>query len=636
MILRYTVDLETCYKEIDGKEVARVWLWGLIKVAEKPSGFKHGTCLDSLMKEFLLRTSNMEFYFRNLSYDGGYIVDWLLKNGYEHTDKRLVCNSSAHRARYPEKYFEGSKGFNTLVSGEGTWYQIEIKTGEKRTCVIRDSLKLLPFSIADTAKMLDYEIQKGEIDYDSYRDVDHVPTEDELKYQYDDVWIDAKALNDVIFSNGYTSMTIGSNAMAEYMRSLDEQTPKWKKSKAEKFKFFYPLVEPEIDQKIREAYFGGFTYANPLYKGIDINERIVVLDVNSMYPHVLRNMMLPYGEPFTHEGDYEDLNDKLKERYPLYIQKFEAYSIKLKKGMVPTVLSKTKVFGGGENYITEAYDVRLSLTNLDLERMFEHYDVEMYEPIEFVAFRAKKGLFDGFIDKWMKVKKEGEGALRTLAKLMLNSLYGKFGSRVLVTGKEPYICETTNKVLWRDIPPQLKKAVYTATATFCTSYARQILFSAINDNIDRFLYADTDSIHLLGDETPNIEVDPKELGAWKIEGYATKGRYLCPKRYIENMEGYIKKNNKSFEELYEEISENHNMSNYSLEDFKKDNKDKETLRYEYNHVCAGGMPKKMQGEIKYEDFTYDFETDEKLQRKVVDGGVILKKGKFTFANARQK
>ena len=45
-------------------------------------------------------------------------------------------------------------------------------------------------------------------------------------------------------------------------------------------------------------------------------------------------------------------------------------------------------------------------------------------------FKAIKGLFTNYVDYWteqkIKAKKENNGALYTIAKLMLNSLYGKF------------------------------------------------------------------------------------------------------------------------------------------------------------------------------------------------------------------
>ena len=53
---------------------------------------------------------------------------------------------------------------------------------------------------------------------------------------------------------------------------------------------------------------------------------------------------------------------------------------------------------------------------------------------------------------------------------------------------------------------------------FVTAYARRKLLTSIAEVWDRFLYCDTDSIHLKGWGQPNgIDVDKYRLGAWKEE-----------------------------------------------------------------------------------------------------------------------
>ncbi len=55
------------------------------------------------------------------------------------------------------------------------------------------------------------------------------------------------------------------------------------------------------------------------------------------------------------------------------------------------------------------------------------------------------GLFTKYIDKWIEVKNHGtltgNKGERTRAKLMLNSLYGKFSTKLDVRNKYPYIDE---------------------------------------------------------------------------------------------------------------------------------------------------------------------------------------------------
>ena len=80
----------------------------------------------------------------------------------------------------------------------------------------------------------------------------------------------------------------------------------------------------------------------------------------------------------------------------------------------------------------------------------------------------------------------------------------------------------------------LGSSVYLPIATFITSYAKQYLVKAINNNYNRFLYCDTDSLHLYGTEEPKgMKVDSKEYGAWDNEMDFDDFKYLSPKRYAE-------------------------------------------------------------------------------------------------------
>src|SRR5699024_11746891 len=78
-----------------------------------------------------------DVYFHNLKFDGSFIVNWLLKNGWEFST-------------------EGMPGtFNVLISSMGQWYSIDIVMGyrgkRKLHTVVYDSLKKLPFPIKTIA-----------------------------------------------------------------------------------------------------------------------------------------------------------------------------------------------------------------------------------------------------------------------------------------------------------------------------------------------------------------------------------------------------------------------------------------------------------------------------------------------------
>ncbi|MFX3691185.1 hypothetical protein ACJBQV_10245, partial [Streptococcus suis] len=84
-----------------------------------------------------------------------------------------------------------------------------------------------------------------------------------------------------------------------------------------------------------------------------------------------------------------------------------------------------------------------------------------------------------------------------------------------VTGKIPVLEDNRVKLILGDL--QTREPVYTAVGVFITSYARNITVRAAQQNFDRFIYADTDSLHLLGTELPDIDIHPTRMGAWKQE-----------------------------------------------------------------------------------------------------------------------
>lgn len=135
-----------------------------------------------------------------------------------------------------------------------------------------DSLKIIPFSVSEIAKAFNLPISKLEIDYNKPRKKKPRLTKQEKDYIRNDVLIVAKALN-VLFNEGLTKMTQGSNALADYKKIIN----KWQ------FKKYFPELEIDIDSDLRKSYKGGFTYLNPLYKDKEVGKG-VVLDVNSLYP----------------------------------------------------------------------------------------------------------------------------------------------------------------------------------------------------------------------------------------------------------------------------------------------------------------------------------------------------------------
>ena len=579
---KFTADFETNVDEND----CRVWAYAICEV-DDPSNFVYGNNIDDFINWCANKKENYLIWFHNLKYDGEYIISYLLHNGYE-------C--------IKDKKDRHDKSFTCLISDMGQWYSIEIFFDTKNKkhinkVTIYDSLKILNFSVEQIAKDFNLPIQKLTIDYKEKREIGHVLTEQEINYIRNDVEIMARALA-IMFQEDLTKMTIGSDALSNY------------KKINKNFNKYFPTLPFEIDKDIRRSYKGGFTYLNDIYKGAETGAGIV-FDKNSMYPAKMMYEKMPFGDPIFFDGKYEE--DML---YPLYVQTLSCI-FELKDGMLPTIQIKNNLSFIPNEYVksSDGDIVTLTLTNIDLEMFLEHYNVYELEYHSGWKFRAIKGLFTEYIDYWtdkkIQAKKDNNGAMYRISKLMLNSLYGKYGLNPIVRSKFPYL-DDDGVVKYGMYESEIRDSIYLPIATFITSYARRDIIESsqkIRDysmkkyGKDLYVYSDTDSIHCLLDEEKDIdelkqilEIDDYKLGAWKLESKFKKGKYLRQKCYIE---------------------------------------------LDYNeklNVTVAGLPKKIGDLITFDNFKVGFTTEnidtnddrKKLTYKHVKGGVLLVETDFTI------
>lgn len=493
-------------------EDCRVWGWGLAFI-ESPDD----VIIDQDIAQFIDFISGMDStcYFHNLKFDGRFILDWLLNNRYQ-----LDTSGDFDLVR-------GS--FKCLISDMGRFYSLTVKWWNGNTTEFRDSLNKIPLPVARIATAFKLGEVKGDIDYHTYRPVGHILTDEERDYIRRDVSIVAKAMVQTLEA-GMLKLTVASDSLAHYKELMGKRFDK-----------LFPILSHEMDAEIRRAYRGGFTYADPRFKGC-LTRSGIVLDVNSLYPAVMKNELIPYGEP-----QYQDGKVTPDDSFPLTIFSI-TFTASLKPNHIPCIQIKGSSIFAATEYLTDILEpTTLMMTNVDFELYSDHYDMDILEWGGGWRFRAKRGLFDEYINKWAKIKEESVGGMREIAKLHLNSLYGKFATNPNVSSKIPVLRDGVVRLV-RGADDQ-RDPVYTAAGVFITSHARNLTIRAAQDNYDVFAYADTDSLHLIKDSAHLVGRDPKtvtaeelgigldvhptRMGAWKFEYAFDKAFYIRPKAYLE-------------------------------------------------------------------------------------------------------
>lgn len=450
-----------------------------------------------------IQSHNMRMSFHNLKFDGSFILDYMLKNGYEHVETRGLENNQ----------------FKTLISDDGKFYSITIRHDNGVTTDLVDSLKKLNMSVAVVAKSFNLPEGKGDMDYELERPVGYEPTPEEMDYLRRDVSIMGKAMSQVKAS-GMTRLTVASDSLSEYKAIVGDKT----------FNRVFPILSYDMDKEIRRSYRGGFTHADTRFQ-LQKTGAGSVFDVNSLYPSVMYNRIMPYGLP-QWQHDFPETT----ERFPLSIFGV-TFTAKLKPNHIPCIQVKAGSIYNPAEYLTEIVEpTTLVMTNIDLALYMDHYDMDILSFDGGWRFRATTGLFADYIDKWSQIKAESTGGLREIAKLHLNALYGKFGSNPNVQSKIPYLED--NRVKYRLGEPERRPPVYTAVSVFTTSYGRDLTIRAAQANYSTFAYADTDSLHLLTQDAPvGLEIDPHAMGAWKHEYNFKHGMYVRSKMYLEQVQG---------------------------------------------------------------------------------------------------
>lgn len=374
-----------------------------------------------------------------------------------------------------------------------------------------------------------FGIQKQDIDMDN---LDKIP--DKIVAEY--CMNDSRTLTNVLkfyynfvkeYDLGNFKMTIASQAITAYRHRFMNKDL---------------LIHTNNDILMMEmaSYHGGRCEAFVIGK----REKVYKLDVNSMYPYVMKKFKyptMPVSKKILTNISTNRIKQLLKDGYYVLAD----CTVYLNK---PLLASKNKKLVFPKGRLNEV------ITSPEIEFLFKHPDAGRIIAFNKVVVYEQNYIFKEYIDCFypLKVNSVDNKPVEAMAKLFLNSLYGKFAQRG--NGKTDIVIDEMEKITMLNILNDIGKLsidgpngekfiklgdnLYKITgsdeplardsipiiSSTVTAYARIYLFELMEiAGKGNFYYCDTDSLFVNERGFINLYknnmIDMVELGKIKLEGF---------------------------------------------------------------------------------------------------------------------
>lgn len=390
----------------------------------------------------------------------------------------------------------------TIINGRISKFKID-------NVEFRDSFNIIPVALAN--------YKKDEIDYNIFESEEREkPKNKKLISDYlqsDCVYL-YEIVKKFLDKNGLT-MTLASSAMKQWRKMSGLNNPETDKMFHDLFKSFY---------------YGGRVQA--FRKGI-IDENFIVADINSAYPFAMTHDHA-YGSVFYYD---KTLPEKINEIQKAFIiLKCES------NGLFPYREKNNALSFPDDGKIREFYITGWEyLASLDINKLGDHEIINVITFEDSINFTK---YVNHYHDEKQKAELNGDPAERLIAKLMLNSLYGKYGANpenyreyMVIDNKYIEASLTDNWVfngrlgkhalIERPIADIKKHYFNVATAGSITGFQRAKMLIAINA-VKNPIYCDTDSI--VAQNIDNLDLG-NDLGKWAIEATCIYGAVGGKKLY---------------------------------------------------------------------------------------------------------
>jgi hypothetical protein len=290
-----------------------------------------------------------------------------------------------------------------------------------------------------------------------------------------------------------------------------------------------------------DSYRGGLC---DIFRRGEFTGKYYKLDVNSMYPFVMKNNIYPVKLL----GVINDFPTNKLDKINNDVVWIARCDLNISKAVIPLRYKHKLCLVKG--------NITATITSVEYQQFKEYINIDK---IHTIALYEAKPIFADYIEyfytKRLDAKQRGDVTNATFYKLLLNSLYGKFGQTV--RERELVDIKTLDTILSNEESDnddgisistiskvgdkylvlkqhKLSRDSFPAIASLVTAYARcylmKLILQAGEDNV---YYCDTDSLIVNESGYNNLKeyINANELGKLKLEDEAEEIEIVAPKWY---------------------------------------------------------------------------------------------------------
>jgi len=442
-----------------------------------------------------------------------------------------------------------------IIKRDSQIISIKIANRKKNISItILDSLLLLPGSLKSWAETFNCFTQKGiepvlissdvsEGAFYVQNDLSHY-TKEVVKYSNFSLWKEAVikyCINDCI-----SLYQILSNAKDLIYKEFKVNLFDYPTLPSLSFAIFrtlflkdakVPVTQGDMFKFIKSSFTGGST---EMY--IPSGENIYEYDVNSLYPSVMKDNLFPVGHPTQfHIYQGQDLSF-LKDKFWI-----ADCIVNTDVDLFAPYLQLHHETSNGIRTIAPNGKFRMRLTSVEYLNALKDYNIK----VNYGYYFDQAPLFKEYMEKLYNLRMQYPKShpLNKLVKLLMNSLFGRFGMNP-IHEKHEFIdfkefTKLTEKFIIKDFidldndgffttyldPDNLEEGANTSIsiATAITSYARVYMSQFKNNKDYNLYYTDTDSIFI--DKPLPDSLLGNDIGQFKLVNTFKEAVFLGPKIY---------------------------------------------------------------------------------------------------------